>query len=31
MSSAGLPIPNSMLHKNGLRNLTALIVDDTAI
>src|SRR5258705_9900993 len=28
MSSAGLPIPNSMLHKNGLRNLTALIVDD---
>ena len=25
---AGLPIPNSMLHKNGLRNLTALVVDD---
>src|SRR5438105_2682690 len=25
--SIGLPIPNSMLHKNGLRNLTALIVD----
>ena len=29
-SFAGLPIPNSMLHKNGLRNLTALIVDDNS-